>query len=216
MTDPLRWLLILTLIVLPACEVQKMKSERLQDLFDREWQARLAEDPLLATSVGVHDYNHLLPSMTLEVLARHDQLWRGFLEELDAFEVAALSEVDRINHRIFRDQLEDRISGFRFGAYRIPLNADSGFHTAFARLSQMVPLNTVEDYENYIHRMEAFPRYVQEQIVLMRIGLESGMSLPRVVQGFNKVKDRHLNLGMKAEAVSTQQPALQGREEAFA
>jgi uncharacterized protein (DUF885 family) len=156
-------------------------SARLHDLFDREWEARLQENPLLATSVGVHEWDHLLPSMTPEALERRDRLWRGFLEELDVIDPSGLGEEDRINYRIFRDQMENRIAGYEFGASQIPLNADSGFHTDFAFLPAEVPLATVEDHDRYIARLRAFPAYVDEHIALMRQGLARGMTLPRAV-----------------------------------
>ena len=168
-------------------------ATRLHHLFDREWQARLEESPLFATSVGVHDHDDRLAAMTLEDLRRRDGLWRGFLAELQSIPTAELGPEDRINASIFRDQMEDRIVGFRFGAYQIPLNADSGFHTSFARIPHEMPLRTVRDYENYIARMQAFPRYVGEQIALMKLGLKRGMTLPQVVlEGIGGTMSAHV------------------------
>jgi uncharacterized protein (DUF885 family) len=168
-------------------------ADRLRDLFDREWQARLREDPLFATAVGAHEYDDRLPAMSLDDLKRRDALWRGFLAELASIPAGDLGPADRINASIFGEQLRDRIASFRFGAYQIPMNADSGFHTDFARLPQEVPLRSVRDYENYVARLRAFPRYVAEQIALMRLGLARGMTLPRVVlEGFETTMSAHL------------------------
>jgi uncharacterized protein (DUF885 family) len=186
-------LLVLAATLCPALAGGTAPAERLHDLFDREWRFRLQEDPLFATSVGVHTYGDRLPAMTPDDLKRRDEKWRAFLAELQAIPAAELSREDRINISIFRDQLEDRIAGYQFGAYQIPLNADSGFHTSFARLPDETPLRTVRDYENYIARMLAFPRYVDEQIALMRIGLQRGMTLPRVVlKGIEGSMSAHL------------------------
>jgi uncharacterized protein (DUF885 family) len=156
-------------------------SETLHALFAREWQSRLEADPLLATAVGVHTFNDRLPSLAADELARQDALWRGYRDELLAIDRAALSPDDAINYDIFHEQLEARITGYRFGDHQIPFNADSGFHTSLARLPQDVPLNTVEDYEHYLDRLEALPRYFGEQIEWMRAGLRRGMTQPRVV-----------------------------------
>ena len=181
------------LVVLAALPCLGSDAERLHDLFAREWDARLREDPLFATSVGVHDANDRLPSMRMEDLERRDRIWRGFLGELDSIDRAKLGDDDQIHLEIFRAQLEDRIAAFRFGAYQIPLNADSGFHTQLAVLADNVPLRTAGDYENYLARLEAFPRYVGEQIALMRIGLARGMTLPRVVlDGIEATMDAHV------------------------
>jgi uncharacterized protein (DUF885 family) len=155
-------------------------ASRLHDLFDREWELRLKENPFLATSVGRHEYNHLLPSVAAEDRARRAEVTRDFLDELSTIDRSALDTKDRVSHDIFRTQLEDRITSFEFGAYQIPINADSGFHIGFARLPDDVPLSSVGDYQDYIARLRAFPRYVAQHIANMRTGLERGMTLPKV------------------------------------
>ena len=135
-------MLFLAALLLAACAAQT-ESDRLHEIFDHEWHARLREFPLFATSVGVHEYDDRLPEMRLEDLKRRDATWRGLLAELDAIDRARLDAEDEINLDILRAQLENRIAGFEFGSYQIPLNADSGFHSGFARLPQNVPLDTV-------------------------------------------------------------------------
>jgi uncharacterized protein (DUF885 family) len=156
-------------------------AERLHDLFDREWQARLDESPQLSTSVGAHGADDRLASFSPETLERQDRMWRAFLSELDELDDEELSSEDRANAAIFRAQLEDRVAGYRFGAHEIPFNADSSFWAAFARLPYDAPLRSLEDYENYLSRLEQWPRVVDEQIAQMRRGLERGMTQPRAV-----------------------------------
>ena len=156
-------------------------AERLHDLFDREWQARLDESPQLSTSVGAHGADDRLASFSPETLERQDKMWRAFLSELDELDDEELSSEDRANAAIFRAQLEDRVAGYRFGAHEIPFNADSSFWAAFARLPYDAPLRSLEDYENYLSRLEQWPRVVDEQIAQMRRGLERGMTQPRAV-----------------------------------
>ncbi|HXV75106.1 MAG TPA: DUF885 domain-containing protein, partial [Candidatus Polarisedimenticolaceae bacterium] len=156
-------------------------ATRLDQLIEREWLARLTEFPEFATSVGVHERNHLLTSMTIDDLARRDKMWRGLLEQLDEIDPGRLTTEDRIDYEMLRDQLEERTESFRFGDYQIPINSESGFHTGFARLPFDVPLDDADDYDDYIARMRAWPALVDQQITLMRIGLDRGMTPPRVV-----------------------------------
>ncbi len=187
------WTLVALAALMPGALAAQNAGDRFDSLVLREWDARLQEDPLLATSVGVNEFNHLLPSMTIDDLERRDAMWRKFLAELQAIDASRLDEQDRMGHRILQDQLRDRVAGFRFGAYQMPLNADSGFHTSFARLPFDVPLRTAKDYDNYIARMNSYPRYVAEQIALMRRGMERGMTLPQVVlQGIEVTMSIHL------------------------
>ncbi|NIM62729.1 MAG: hypothetical protein GTO30_14120, partial [Acidobacteria bacterium] len=57
-----------------------------------------------------HTANDRLGSYSRAALARRDEMWRGFLGELDAIPLDDLSEEDRINAAIFRAQLEDRVA----------------------------------------------------------------------------------------------------------
>ncbi|MGH9381520.1 MAG: DUF885 domain-containing protein [Thermoanaerobaculia bacterium] len=154
---------------------------RLHDLFAREWEARLEESPLLATSVGRHEYDGRLPSSAPQDLRRRYEAAKAFLAELHTIDPKALSDQDRVSYRIFEHQLEDRVGEYELGDYQIPLTSDEGFYIELARLPQTMTLRTVEDFENYIARLRQLPRYFGEQIGLMRQGLERGFTLPRVV-----------------------------------
>ncbi len=167
-------------LLLAACQ-RGSESERLHDLFAREWASRLAENPLFATSVGVHDYDDRLPAMTPADLERRNGLTQGFLDEVGGIDRARLSAEDTLHYDIFRTQLEEALASYRFGDYQIPFNADWGFYASFARLPFEMPFATVRDYENYLARLRAWPRWVGEQIDLMRQGLARGMNQPRVV-----------------------------------
>ncbi|NNF52093.1 MAG: DUF885 domain-containing protein [Gammaproteobacteria bacterium] len=152
----------------------------LHDLFDREWQFRLKEFPTFATYVGVHNHNDKLGDVSAGAEERRFQAWQAFLKELQAIDREGLPREEQVNYSLFERQLTDAIAAYTFGAWQIPLNADSGFHTAFARMPDDVPLATVKDYQDYIARLNAWPRYVRQQIANMRIGLERGMTLPAV------------------------------------
>jgi uncharacterized protein (DUF885 family) len=169
-------LLSLLLLAIPAAADEAAK---LYDLFHREWELRLKEDPLFATSVGRHEYDDRLPSMTFADLERRAAATKGFLGELKAIDRSKLSPEEQINYDIFQRQLENGLAGFELGEYQMPFTADSGFHTGFARLPEEVPLATVKDYENYISRLRAWPRFVREEIGLMRRGIQRGMTIPK-------------------------------------
>jgi len=101
----------------------------------------------------VHEYTKMLAETREQALDR-------MTEEATKLE----NETDRISYAIFERQLEDRIAGYRFKTYQIPIDADSGFHTALAELPRQMPLDTVVGYESYLARLRAFPTYFEQQI----------------------------------------------------
>jgi uncharacterized protein (DUF885 family) len=154
---------------------------RLHDLFAREWEFRLREDPLLATQVGVHDHDHRLPSVGLADQERRARAWQAYARELEAIDREALPALERTNYDMFARQLADRVADWELGEHLFPFNADSGFHTEIARLPQAMSPRTLRDHESYLARLRALPRYFAENLELLRAGLERGMTQPAVV-----------------------------------
>jgi uncharacterized protein (DUF885 family) len=154
-------------------------GKTLHALFDREWEWRLQDWPLLATSIGDHRYDDKLPDVSLAAWKTRADKADGYLKELAAIDRGTLNAVDRINYDMFKAQLEDRRDAFKFDEHVMPLNADSGFHTDFALVPKQMAFATAADYDKYIARLKAFPKYVDDQIALMREGLKKGITIPR-------------------------------------
>ncbi len=152
---------------------------RLHDLFDREWQWRLRESPELASAVGVHDFDDRLSDVSPQTLAREIEDTRRFQAELAAIERTALPPAEQVNYDIFGSQLSDRVESYGFGEQYLTINADSGFYNGFPLIWQSMPFQTVKGYESYVARLRAFPRYMDQNIALMREGLKRGMTVPK-------------------------------------
>jgi uncharacterized protein (DUF885 family) len=166
---------------------------RLHALFDRAWETRLRENPFFATGVGRHEYDDRLPSMTPADLQRRAAQNKATLAELAEIGRANLPPAEVVNADMCRRQLAQSIESYELGDYQMPFNADSGFHSGFSRLPEEVPLATVKDYENYISRLRAWPRYVREEIALMRMGIARGFTVPRAtLEGYDRTMSAHV------------------------
>lgn len=156
-------------------------SDRLHQLFEDAWSDRLQENPLFATSVGVHEYNDELPTVSVEAAQQRLKREREFLERLQSIDRSALSAEDQLNYDLFERVRERRIAELEVRDYLIPITNRSGFHVSFPQLADRMPLNTVADYEDYISRLNAFEDYAEQHIDLMQTGLDDGYTLPTVV-----------------------------------
>ncbi|MEZ6016318.1 MAG: DUF885 domain-containing protein [Planctomycetota bacterium] len=156
-------------------------TAQLAALVAQDWAARLAADPLFATSVGEHAQDGSLPDLLLATLTQAAEADRALLAALEALDPEQLSEVDRDTRALLAREVAGRVQNFEFGAHEIPLNSDSGFHTALLRWPQELPLGTPAERAAYVARIEAVPGYIAQNVVHMRAGLARGMTLPRVV-----------------------------------
>lgn len=173
--------------------VEPTASSQLEELFSDDWEFRLREDPLFATLTGDHRYNDRLPSVTLADYERRLAKARSLLERLRAIDRSRLEPEEQIDYDVFERLKKDRIAEYRFRSYLIPITNRSGFHVSFPELPDRVPLKTVEDYEDYIARLNGFETYAQQHIELMRVGLREGYVLPRVVlEGYESTLEAHI------------------------
>jgi uncharacterized protein (DUF885 family) len=165
----------------------------LHALFAEEWEHRLRESPLFATSLGDHRYNDRLPSYSLDSATRSYDFYQGISRRLQQIPLASLNREDRVSYDVFRVEVQRQLDAFETGSYLMPVNADSGFHVYFPRLGNEVPLATVKDYENYLARLRGWPLLVDELLQTMREGMRRGMTPPAVtLAGFADTAAAHV------------------------
>jgi uncharacterized protein (DUF885 family) len=158
-------------------------SEALTQLFNDERAFVWREDPLSATSDGVHDYDNRLPSATPADFARRTRENQTFLTRLNAIDRAGLSHQEQVSYDLFSFMVTQRVTLARYNEWRLPLNSDSGFHSEILLLGDLQSPRTVRDYENYIARLNDVPRYFDENIANMRQGMREGFTMPREIVG---------------------------------
>jgi len=150
-------------------------------VISQSWEFEKRENPLFATQAGDNRYDAELPRMTSEDLRRRQDSLRLFLQRLDAIDTTALSTLDRINRTMMRDRLGNWLATIDGDEDRIPILADDGFHIALAQLPTYAARSSASDIERYVSRLNQVPRYFREYTALMRRGLETGYTMPRVV-----------------------------------
>lgn len=156
-------------------------TRELQALFDDEWATQLARDPLFASSMGVSDYNDSLP---IDTPADHQRFLEedlAFLERLEAIERSPLNDDDRLNYDLFGFIVQSRATLAKYKPYLIPILSDGGFHMRVQRMYEAMPFTTIQDYENYLSRLNEVAPYFAQNIANMREGLRVGMSQPKAI-----------------------------------
>ena len=163
-------------------------GETLRQLFADERAFIYREDPLTASSEGVHAYDDRLPSVTPAEQLKLLQADKLFLERLHAIDRSALTPQDAVSDELFDFMVSQRIALAAHREWRLPLNSDSGFHSEILYMHERAALRTTADYERYIARLKAVPRYFRENVANMRVGMQDGFTLPgEVLDGVSHV-----------------------------
>ena len=161
--------------------VKQDNTNELYQIFSDARQYELDTNPISATYAGNHKLNDRMPSVSNEQMDKNLNFLKSIILRLEMIQLNTLSKKDKINHKIFYRIVNSKIKSIEYKDYYMPFNADSGFHTGLARLYKAMPFKTVKNYQDYISRLLDFPRYFDEQISNMALGIKTGISIPKIV-----------------------------------
>ncbi len=178
----IRVFVLSVLFVLPSSPVlASTDGDSFREIYAKEWAFRLKEFPMFASSVGVHDYDGQLGHVSEQDQVRRNVFWEKIRAELDGISCERLDRDECINYRIFVRQIDNYLAAYEIRSYLIPFNSDWGFYLEWSRLPQETEFTGVQDYHNYLGRLQQLPLVMDEYIALMRKGLALGMTQPRVI-----------------------------------
>ncbi|MEO5571490.1 MAG: DUF885 domain-containing protein [Bacteroidia bacterium] len=181
------------LFMLVACnpEIKEKNNEtmvsenKISEFFHHYFDERMKLFPLEATANGINKYNNLMPIDISD--SYRDQIklfYQSTLIELNNFKRDSLSENDKLSYDILQWDLQTGIEGFGFPDNLIPINQFWSLPLTFAQLGSgksNQPFNTVEDYENFLGRVNSFPAWCDTAIVNMKKGIVVGITNPKIL-----------------------------------
>ena len=170
-----------------AAAAQSRPDARLDALLEREYRYQLEEFPEQATMQGVPGFDDRLRERSPEAVARRRAHVAAYARELAAFDASTLSVQDRLSRdmeleRARRTQAFERIYG------DLPFDGDPtswepvspmhGPQHDLAALAKATRLTTPADYGNYLKRLAAVPRALEQITQRMRAAQRAGWMPP--------------------------------------
>jgi uncharacterized protein (DUF885 family) len=149
----------------------------LQALYGEYWDWQVKEFGWIEKADGSVDEGPKIASAAPAAQKARAARAAAFRDRLDHIDTGALSPKEKVNAAVLRAALTETIEDARFSEWEMPFDSDSNFWSYWDARSGF---QTVAEYENYIARMRALPRYFDEQIANSRTGLKRGFSVPRV------------------------------------
>ena len=174
----------------PSSAIQE--ATKLHKLFDDEWQWKLREYPEIATRTGDSRYNDKLTDLSAGAMESRKAHARDALKRIREIDRASLTGQDVLSYDMFlRDaQLAEALERFPAGVIPIggflapyewmPVTQMSGVHISISELPRLAPLRSIKDYDNFLARLAAYPRQVDQVIELMKRGMAAGWTPPAV------------------------------------
>ncbi|MGI9199829.1 MAG: DUF885 domain-containing protein [Woeseiaceae bacterium] len=160
-------------------------SAELASLLDDYFERNLVLSPTSATSIGDDRYdNQYANSIGPEHRAARHELNKEFLARLEAVDRAALSTQEQHSYDMFKLQREMSLASEQYPGHLAPMNQFRSATSSFVNLgsgSGLHPFNTVQNYDDFLGRVDGFVVYVDQAIANMKEGVQQGVTQPKVL-----------------------------------
>ena len=177
---PVVLLLVTLMAVLLAERQPEGDAEALHRLFDEEWAYDLEQDPVGASILGDRRWNDRWPDVTLEAVDRRANHYRDVLARVEAIPRDRLPSVDHLNIDLFTREYNVRLAALALAWHVIPLDQRAGIQTT-SDLTDILSFESLEDYEDWLARLRAFPAYMDATIGLLREGIGLRLVQPKLI-----------------------------------
>jgi uncharacterized protein (DUF885 family) len=164
----------------PSTKGEGSESDRLEKFFDLHWRTQLLSAPEYSTYIGHSELDDRLSDASPETIALFRRIPHQELAALDSIDRSRLATAEQLNYDLLHWHLEQGIEGERFPGELKPINQLGGVHRDIPELLASMPTRTVQDYENRLARLRAFPTAIEQTIALLKQGLAAGITPPRV------------------------------------
>lgn len=160
-------------------------SAALNKLFQDNFQAGLALNPIQATAIGIPGYNDKMPNfLSPEFQQRSRDFADEWLAKVKKIDRNLLSGQDRLSYDIYLYNAELAKAAQQFPSELIPINQSSNIASFFAQLGSgqsFQPFKTVEDYENWMKRVDGGVEIMKQARANMQLGIEKGVTQPKAL-----------------------------------
>lgn len=160
-------------------------AQALDRLLEHYFEGVLEFSPVFATQIGDERYNDQYRN---SIGQEHRDARLAFendtLAKLAAIDYEALDAERQTSYDVLRYRLDMSIAEERFPGHLAPMNQFRSATTSFVSLgngSSVHPFKTVENYDDFLSRIDGFVVYVDQAIANMREGARQGITQPRIL-----------------------------------
>jgi uncharacterized protein (DUF885 family) len=138
-------------------------------------------DPLTSSSEGDRAALRRLPDASRETeLAQRAELV-ALKARLERVSARGLNDEDALNRAYLLRVIDQSIEGIDLDFSRAPISNGDGYFSFGDYLAYTTPIQSADDAEAWLARLEALPTLYQQNVANARRGIETGYTQPRIV-----------------------------------
>lgn len=157
--------------------------QKLDSLLKSYQEDRLKLFPVEATTLGDNRYNDLYRNtVSQQYLKELGDFYTNYKSGLQAYNREALSKNDQMSYDVLLWECNIGLESLKFKDYLMPVNQINSNHLnipPMAEGSGVQPFKTVQDYDNWLKRLDGYLSWLDTAQANMRIGMKQGYVIPK-------------------------------------
>jgi len=162
-------------------KVRTPEPERLEALFDVDWEWTLDEYPELGTLVGEPGHDDRWTDQSLEAIERRKGDVAALVDAVRSFDRDALDDGGRLNLDLFARHSEEALETTRFKDEYLAISPMTGPQVQATQVLEAMQARTREKVDALLARLEGLPTVLDQTVDLLRAGIEAGITMPKAV-----------------------------------
>ena len=196
------WLLMFVVIFTSCKEISKNEianpAKPIAEVFAEFYEFKKSINPIEATKAGYLEYNDTIVDYISDDYILHlKDRYSYFLEEVGRYDSTQVSAADWMSMRVMKWDCAVKLEGvmnpivtvaspiYDLPSFELmPLFQIQSLHLYVAQLAggtSVQPFETVEDYNNWLRRLEDYLTFLDTAIAKMKLGMTKGVVLPKVL-----------------------------------
>jgi len=164
-----------------ATEPTPTAAAQFEALYKAEWDWRKKQ--LIVGVEGEADQiSAHLPDVGKPAQDARLQYWQEVLTRLNGIASNQLPKEQQIDYLVYKNQIENLISTQQYRLYEKPNDPGSGDTAFWVDLTETArqTFKNEQDYQNYLSQLNDFPRFFEQSMTNMRVGLKRGFTAARI------------------------------------
>ncbi len=169
----------------PLCTFEHIQTiedhhHRLEQICELYWNFNLEINSDMGFFYGVPGTYETWPRIDSDILEKDQAFSHSLLNAVNEINSEQLTDEETITLAILKRELNGRIDGGNFGEHYLILDQIGGIHLDIARILEMMPTKTFDDYQAIIRRLKALPEFLNQVKNILKEGLEKGITPPNI------------------------------------
>lgn len=157
-------------------------NQQVNALLDEMYDQRVMRSPEWQTALGIKDDYDKLDDISEEHAQQTQELLLDQLNRLRGVDTENLNPTTAMSVRLYRQSLEEDIVDFKWRHHNYPVNQMFGVHSEIpSLLINQHQIGNADEARDYISRLNAVPRKLDQLIDGLKVRAEKGIIAPKFV-----------------------------------